>query len=459
MHKRAIARTISLPLVLLASAGIAGGVPAAAAVPHDRPAGADCAPKTPPIVTVDRSLHQVFSHQFGPGWVGGDAAYSTALPDGREAFVFSDTVIGRAKPNGSANIAGLAHNSELVGPLAHLTSYYGGSFRSPRPLIPDLRGHGDQWQVASTYVEHGEQLVFVNEFVPRVGPFERFTGRSAIAALSLSADGTPTFQSITRLAGGPLDQWGNAVLRGTSFTYVYGSVSDTTTGTIYGMKVARVPRGRSLQLRAWRYWNGSRWVAGEAHAFTIHTGNELTGVTTQEGHDGYEAVSIPGSVRTDRTVDLSYSCSPQGPWSRPTAVYSIPQVSHLHRELAYIPTFHPELSGSSGIVVSFNLNTLDGLTPLKKDIHEYQPQFLRLGNGPSPRTPPTVVVAEDRSLPRATDVPGAALPPIPHRSGVVAHILRQPAELAGHLLGVSVAPLPMTGEDPGEPRQTGQPGH
>lgn len=397
MYRRRIARNIYLTLVLLVSGCIGAGASAAASGLGGSPVGFDCAPNTRPTVTVDHSLHQVFSNQFGPGWVAGDATYSTALPDGREAFVFSDTVIGRARANGSAHITGLAHNSELVGPLAHLASDYGGSFRSPRPLIPDPRGHKDQWQVASTYVENGKQLVFVNEFVPHVGPFERFTGRSAIAVLSLSLSpgATPTLQSTTRLAGGSLDQWGNALLRDASYTYIYGSVSDTVTGKIYGMKVARVPLGRSLRLRAWRYWNGSKWVAGEAHAVTVRARNELTGVTAEEGHVGYEAVSIPGSVRTDRTVDLSYSCFPQGPWSSPTPVYSIPEVRHLHNEIAYIPTFHPELSGNSGLVVSFNLDTLDGLSPLEKDIHAYQPQFLRLVNGSPQRAPtPTVVVAK-----------------------------------------------------------------
>jgi hypothetical protein len=318
-----------------------------------------------------------------------------ALPDGHEAFVFSDTVIGRARPNGLASITGLAHNSELVGTLAHLTSDYGGTFRSPRPLIPDSRGHRRQWQVASTYVENGEQLVFVNEFVPHIGPFERFTGRSAIAVLSLSPDGTPTLQSTTSLAGGSLDQWGNAVLHDASYTYVYGSVGGRTAGTFYGMKVARVPQGRSLHLRSWRYWNGSSWVAGEAHAVTIRTGNELTGVMTQKGRVGYEAVSIPG-IRAGGTVDLSYSCSPQGPWSTPTPVYSIPQVRRLYDEIAYIPRFHPELSGNTGIVVSFNLDTLEGLSPLAKDIHAYQPQFLRIVNGATP-TPAVVVAKIDHS--------------------------------------------------------------
>jgi hypothetical protein len=389
-----LAKKILLPLVVLLSANVGGGARAGAAGLGGTPGGVDCNPNTLPTVGVDRALQQLFSHQFGPGWVAGDATYSTPLADGREAFVFSDTLIGRAKANGSARFTGLAHNSELVGTLAHLTSDYGGTFRAPRPLIPDPRGGRDQWQVASTYVENGKQLVFVNEFVPHTGPFERFTGRAAIAVLSLSPTGTPTLQSTTRLAGGALTQWGNAVLRGTSYTYVYGSVSNTVTGKLYGMKVARVPRGDSLLLHTWRYWNGSRWVAGEEHAVTVRTRNQLTGVMAQADHVGYEAVSIPGSVRTDRTVDLSYSCFPQGPWSRPTPVYSIPQVRRLHNEIAYIPTFHPELSGDSGVIVSFNIDTLDGLSPLHKDIHAYQPQFLRLVKSSSQTAPPTVVVAK-----------------------------------------------------------------
>jgi hypothetical protein len=395
VRRRGIAPKFFLPLVLSVFGCLAGGAGAAASGSPESSASLDCAPTALPAVGVDHSLHELFSNRFGPGWVAGDATYSTALPDGREAFVFSDTVIGRAKPNGSARIAGLAHNSELVGPLAHLASDFGGTLHSPRPLIPDSRGQKLQWQVAATYVENGQQLVFVNEFVPRTGPFERFTGRSAIAILSLSPNGAPKFRSTVGLPGGVLDQWGNAVLQNASYTYVYGSVSDTTNGTIYGMKIARVPRGRSLRLHSWRYWNGSQWVAGETHALTLGTSNELTGVMAQKGGVGYEAVSIPGSVRTDRTVDLSYACSPQGPWSRPVDVYSIPQIGHYHDEIAYIPTFHPELSGRSGVVVSFNLNTLDGLSPLKKDIHAYQPQFLRLVSGPTRRPSiPTVVVAK-----------------------------------------------------------------
>jgi len=362
---------------------------------HVKTAGSDCSPKATPDVKVDRPLDHLFSHQFGPGWVGGDATYSTALPGGREAFVFSDTVIGHAKPDGSTRITGLIHNSELVGSLTHLKFDHGGNLRSPRPLIPDTRGRVDQWQVASTYVARSRQLVFVNEFAHRPGPFERFTGRSALAVLSLTAHHPPEFRAAVALPSDPEDQWGNAVVRSEAYMYIYGSVDDPSSGTFVGMKVARVPPGDSLRTRAWRYWDGSTWVAGVRRALTIRTGNELTGITAQRGIHGYAAVSIPESVRTDRALDISYACSPQGPWSDAVAVYTIPEVQHFGDEIAYIPTFHPELAGRSGTVISYNVDTLGGLIPLRMDIHVYQPRFLRLTYEAGRRLPtPTVVIAE-----------------------------------------------------------------
>jgi hypothetical protein len=350
--------------------------------------GIECAPVTTPTAQVDARLDQLFADQLGPGWIGGDATYSTKLPNGQEAFVFSDTLIGTATPSGSGTFS-IAHNSELYGPLHNLHSNYAGSFSSPQPLIPDDQGNGDQWQVAYSYVEHGKQLVFVNEFTPQAGPFELYTGRSGIAALSLQSSGPPAFVSIMGLPAGRFTQWGNAVVRTTSFTYVYGTVSDTSNGTFGGMRLARVPHGDSLIPDAWRYWNGSAWVVGEGNAAIVRTWNEFTGVIAQNGRAGYEAVSIPGSLLSDWTVDLSYACSPQGPWSPPIAVYAIPHITGLPHQLSYIPTFHPDLSDRTHIVVSYNVDTTDGLSPLRFDVHGYQPRFLQLGaSGPPPPLPP-----------------------------------------------------------------------
>ena len=49
----------------------------------------------------------------------------------RVAFVFSDTLIGMAQPDGTASMTGLARSSELVGVLPNLSQDYGGTFRHP----------------------------------------------------------------------------------------------------------------------------------------------------------------------------------------------------------------------------------------------------------------------------------------------------------------------------------------
>jgi hypothetical protein len=340
----------------------------------------DCQPAAAATASADTGLTDLISGAAGSGWVGGDATYSTVLPDGQEAFAFSDTLVGTATPSGAATVTGFIHNSELVGSLSGLTTDIGGTESAPQTLIADTTSPGDQWQVAATDVENGSQLVFVNEFATVAGSeIGRFTGNSGIAVMSLAADGVPTLSSITPVPTDPATQWGNALMQSGAYTYVYGEDSDTTTGAFYGMKVARVALGDSLNTNAWQYWNGTQWVSGESNAVANSTTNELTGITAQSG--GYIGVSVPGSVFTDKTVDLSYACSPAGPWSTPTPAYSIPQVAQYADEIAYIPTFHPELSSPGSLVVSYNIDSTNGLVALEQNVHQYQPQFIQLDTG------------------------------------------------------------------------------
>ena len=216
----------------------------------------------------------------------------------RESFVFSDTLIGTAQPDGHTSLTGMPNNSELVGFMPNLDADINGTYGAPSSLIPDESGvSGDHWWTASTYVENGVQLIYVNEFQPVSGdPFDQFTGRSGIAVMSLPQGGLPTFQSMTLLPTDPDTQWGNAVMQAGSYVYVYGLVIDPSSGTFYGMKIARVPQGQSIDTSAWSFWNGSGWVGGEQNATPINTGSILTGVAPQAGGTGYVAVSIPGGV-------------------------------------------------------------------------------------------------------------------------------------------------------------------
>jgi len=337
-------------------------------------------PAVPPSAGPDRFLDDIVANQLGPGWVAGDGCYSTALPGGREAFVFSDTLIGKARHDGAASVTGVTHSSELVGRLPHLLSDFAGTFRSPAAtMIPDSLTKSDSWQLGATYASGGHQLIFVNEFdVPAGGQFGTFAGHSGIAVMRTPASGRPTLKSIVTLPTDSDTQWGNALLRSGGFLYVYGSDIDPTTHTIVGMKVARVASATSLQASRWTYWDGAGWVPSESSAAAVPTLNQLTGVTPNPSGRGFVAVSVPGTIETDDAIDLSYAIAPQGPWSAPAPVYRIPQIRQYRGEFAYMATFHPELSSHSVLVVSYSTNSTRGLVAVGRNVHTYQPHFVLL---------------------------------------------------------------------------------
>ena len=115
-------------------------------------------------------------------------------------------------------------------------------------------------------MENGDQLVFVNEFAPVAGSlFDTYTGRSGIGVMSLSS-GRPRLESIDLLPTDANTQWGNAMTQSGGYDYIYGMSMNFTADVFYGMKVARVPVGDSLDNARWTYWNGDAWVAGESNA-------------------------------------------------------------------------------------------------------------------------------------------------------------------------------------------------
>jgi hypothetical protein len=324
-------------------------------------------------------MNNLIANQLGPGWVGGDSAYSTRLPDGRVAIVFSDTFIGTAQSDGTASFTGMAHSSELVGVLPSLAPDYGGTYKAPKPLIPDTYDSSGIWETAATYIQGNEQMIFVNEYTGPPGILTlSYTGRSGIAVMSIAPNGLPALSAVTLLPQDPDTAWGSAVVTSGGYLYVYGADLDRANHGVYGMKVARVPVGQSLDVGAWTYWTGSQWEGGDSNVAIVQTVNDLTGVVPNPDGKGFIGVSVPSGLLHDTTVDLSYASSPEGPWTAPQAVYVIPEIKKYAGESAYFPTFHPELSSGDQLVVSYNIDTTVGYSVLRNDIHSYQPVFLTI---------------------------------------------------------------------------------
>ena len=41
-------------------------------------------------------------------------------------------------------------------------------------------------------------------------------------------------------------------------------------------------------------------------------------------------------------------------------------------------TLHPEISDGGGLVLSYSINSLDGLSALERNAHLYQPRFIQI---------------------------------------------------------------------------------
>jgi N-acetylglucosamine-6-sulfatase len=236
-------------------------------------------PAVPPQAVADPALDNVLAQQLGPGWIAGDSAYSTVLPDGRVAFAFSDSYIGTTQPDGIPTFTGLVHSSELVGTVTNLQSDYGGTYSAPQALIPDTFDPSGIWETAATYAEGDSQMIFVNEYKGPPGILTlRYDGRSGIAVMAVNGSGLPQLSSVALLPADAVTTWGSATMTSGGYRYVYGAVINGPNHSPTGMKVARVSLGQSLDIGLWTYWNGSRWVKGESNAVTVPTGNDLTGV-------------------------------------------------------------------------------------------------------------------------------------------------------------------------------------
>jgi hypothetical protein len=161
---------------------------------------------------------------------------------------------------------------------------------------------------------------------------------------------------------------------------VYGESFNTSTNVWYGMKVARVPVGSSLDTSQWTYWNGSTWRGGEANA-VAESIPFITGIIPLKNGAGFMGVGVGGTYGQSMQVSATFACSPTGPWSSPRTIYSIPEISEFPDELAYMAVLHPEISASGELVASYSVNSLDGLAPLEQDDHAYQPRFIDITAG------------------------------------------------------------------------------
>jgi len=289
------------------------------------------------------------------GWNGGDGALSTALPDGRVAWVFGDTLLGGGR---------FVRNSLVVQDGACLTTRYGGNDVWPRSFVEPADPAEWYWP-SQPFVEDG-RLVLPLSRMRRTG-----SGDWDFAAVGtdLATFTLPGLQleQIRPVPGGARVLWGAAEVDDGTHSYVFG-VQDG--GLVKDVHVARAPKGE-LAGAPWEYWDGTGWSGDPASSVSVLSGvsNQLSVLRTD---DGWALLSqrtfFSPEVAAYRAPDLT------GPYDGGTtiATFAVPAGA-----LSYNAVAHPELGTDGGLLVSTSLNALAG-GDLATQPDLYRPRFLRV---------------------------------------------------------------------------------
>ncbi len=344
-------------------------------------------PPAPGPGTPDTTFDTFFT-QNGPGWTGADGTYSTLLPNGQDLWIWSDSFIGTVDPVTRLRSSAIfqAHNSltiqnqsagtlTTVGYPPKTSSYFAPS--NPADWF---------WPGDAIVVETSPGVYSIKVLLLEWTGVFQFVGNS-LATVSYPG---MQLQSIQPIALPDLTiEWGTRIFKNGAYFYLYG-IKDPGTAD----KLPYVARFTELSYLTnpsyWQYWNATShtWVAGQANA-TPMAG--VPAITNEYSVDRLNAATGPFYLMTGmdtqnppypgwKYVTTYYSCSPQGPWTNRTVVYTTPEsgapgcsVGTLY---TYDPKAHPEFPSSAGILVSYNVNAVDSADLICAN--DYKPSFIRV---------------------------------------------------------------------------------
>jgi hypothetical protein len=347
-----------------------------------------CTLPAPPSPATEDTTFDAFFQQNGPGWTGGDGTYSFQLPDGTFLWRWSDSYIGTVNATTRLRKSDLfsAHNSltiqnqtantlTTVGYPPQITSYF----------VPKTKNNWF-WQADGLVVETSPGVfqikVMLMEWTPKI----------TLAGESLATLAWPSLKilSIEPVAlTSTAIEWGNRIMQVGSIYYIYG-LKDPGTNN----KVPYLARTNSVanltQPSHWQFWDAttSKWVTSQTQATPL---SGVPAITPEYSVHQMTSTTGPFYLMTGMNplnppypgwnqVTTFYSCSPQGPWSNETVVYTAPEAGAKGCKegnlVTYNPKAHPEFTDSTGILITYNVNALEGADLVCAN--DYIPRFLRM---------------------------------------------------------------------------------
>jgi len=326
--------------------------------------------------------------QNGPGWTGADGSFSLALPNGNSLFLWSDSYIGTVDPNTRLRSSDLfqAHNSLTVwNPATGSYTTLGYPPNTTSYFQPKNKADW-YWVGGPLLVEPSPGVYQIVVILTEWNSSLQYLG-SSVATLSYPSLSIISIQPVKNSS--TVIEWGSWLLQAGAYTYIYG-LKDPGNDNKQPY-VARVKTLVNLtNANLWQYWNAGKnaWTAGESNASPLsgvtaitgeYTVNQLTyGTSAFYMLTGMDPQNPPYPLW--QNINTYYSCSPQGPWSQKTVVYTTPEAGvtgcKVGTLIAYNAKAHPDFTDSSGILLSYNVNANDS-----NDLvcaNDYIPRWVRI---------------------------------------------------------------------------------
>lgn len=321
-------------------------------------------------------------------WSGADSTASVELPDGRIAWLFSDTMLGEVnddftRPQGSPMI----NNSIIVQNGSVLTTRHGGTAAVPESLVKANQAGEFLW-VADGVVENGALKILFNRYAKTGdGALDVTLRGTTLATLSLPA---LTVTSVVDLPLGTTTAWGNALLEADGYTYIYGS-EYVPADQMRFARLARVSAGG-----AWQFWTGTGWSATAADSARLPLSGVGTAFAAQKVGNQYVITTVESNTIFSPQVVAYTSNNPQGPFTGPIDLFTAPEPASREGVIVYDARLHPELASTGKLLVSYNVHSLVP-EDLYRDARIYRPRFVDV-TWPVPTPDPSAVPAAPADL-------------------------------------------------------------
>lgn len=312
---------------------------------------------------------------------GGDVGTDVLLQDGRRLFLFGDTLRGE-----DFDGASFVRNSMMViSPdcaQVVLPADHGA-------LVPNRRDGVGYWPMSVASVERpGYDLVGVATQRVRdtgdtsAGVFAFEILGPAMAVFLVPRGETPQFLGQVDLGPDSADPtrpvWGAAATVIGERVYLYGTSRPTEGSLGFALQVARVRLDDVLELSAYRFWDGTDWVADAGRAAVLipaDGGVSATLSVFRRGQTWYALSKQDEVLGTDLAIWTAPA--PTGPFTLSSTPVEIPSDA-VSGTLRYMPLAHPDLLPRPGtVMVSYSQNNTD-FAKVQDDPRLYRPRFLRV---------------------------------------------------------------------------------